>query len=82
MRLYAFLGQQLVKDGIPEHQYADWLITYSSQEFEELAQQLEHLADRYAVNTDEIQFTYRYALLCERDFFDAAWIAIANIVSK
>jgi len=29
MRLYAFLGQQLAKDGIPEHQYADWIRSYS-----------------------------------------------------
>jgi thiaminase/transcriptional activator TenA len=76
-RLYAFLGQQLAKDGIPEHQYADWIRTYSSQEFEQLAQQLESLGDRYVKTKEVVQSTYRYALLCEQDFFDAAWDAIA-----
>lgn len=73
MRLYAFLGQQLAKDGIPEHQYADWIRTYSSEEFEQLAEQLESLGDRYTTTTEAVQSTYRYALLCEQDFFDAAW---------
>jgi len=73
MRLYAFLGQELARDGIPEHAYADWLRTYSSPEFEELAQQLERLADRYATDTPLVRATYRYAMLCERDFFEAAW---------
>jgi thiaminase/transcriptional activator TenA len=77
MRLYAFLGQQLAKDGIPEHQYADWIRTYSSQEFEQLAQQLENVGDRYVKTKEVVQSTYRYALLCEQDFFDAAWDAIA-----
>jgi len=73
MRLYAFLGQELAKGGIPEHTYADWIRTYSSPDFEELAQQLERLADRYATDTPLVRATYRYAMLCERDFFEAAW---------
>jgi thiaminase/transcriptional activator TenA len=73
MRLYAFLGQQLAKDGIPEHPYADWIRTYSHQQFEELAQTLEHLSDQYTNITASVKSTYRYAMLCERDFFQAAW---------
>jgi len=73
MRLYAFLGQELARDGIPDHLYADWIRTYSSPEFEELARKLEHLADRYADDTPAVRATYRYAMLCERDFFQAAW---------
>jgi thiaminase/transcriptional activator TenA len=73
MRLYAFLGQQLAQDGIPEHQYADWIYTYSSQEFEQLAQQLESLGDNYSKNQKAVESTYRYALLWEQNFFDAAW---------
>ena len=73
MRLYAFLGQELAKGGILEHTYADWIRTYSSPEFEELAQQLERLADRYATATPLVRSTYRYAMVCERDFFEAAW---------
>lgn len=74
MRLYAFLGQELAKkDDIPDHAYANWIRTYSSDEVEDLAQQLEHLADRYAADTSLVRSTYRYAMLCERDFFQAAW---------
>lgn len=73
MRLYAFLGQNLAKNGIPNHQYADWIGIYSSQEIEELTQQLERLTDRYAELTAPVKSNYRYAMLCERDFFQAAW---------
>ncbi len=73
MRLYAFLGQQLAQNGIPNHQYAEWIRTYSQQEFEQLAQQLEGLTDRYTNMTASVQSTYRYAMLCERDFFQTAW---------
>lgn len=73
MRLYAFLGKKLAESGIPEHQYADWIITYSQPDFEELAQQLEVLTDRYTTMNTSVKSTYRYAMLCERDFFQAAW---------
>lgn len=80
MRLYAFLGQRLAQQGIPAHQYADWIRTYSTEEFEQLAQKLESLANRYATATDSMQLTYRYALLCEQDFFSAAWqVNVASI---
>lgn len=73
MRLYAFLGQQLAKDGIPQHQYAEWIRTYSHADFEQLAQKLEHLTNEYTQLTDLVKSHYRYAMLCERDFFEAAW---------
>ena len=73
MRLYAFLGQQLADGGTPAHQYTDWIRTYSHPEFEELAQKLERLTDQYTQLTASVKSTYRYAMLCERDFFEAAW---------
>jgi thiaminase (transcriptional activator TenA) len=73
MRLYAFLGQKLAENGISEHPYADWIRTYSQPQFEQLAQQLEDLTDRYTTLTASVKSTYRYAMLCERDFFQAAW---------
>jgi thiaminase/transcriptional activator TenA len=73
MRLYAFLGQQLAHDGIPNHQYTDWIRTYSDRAFEELVQKLENLTDQYTKMTPSVKSTYRYAMLCERDFFQAAW---------
>lgn len=73
MRLYAFIGQQLAATGIPNHRYHDWIQTYSSEEFKPLARQLEALVDQYAADTPLIQTTYRHAMVCERDFFQAAW---------
>ena len=74
MCLYVFLGQQLAQGGIPDHPYADWIRTYSNPEFGQMAQQLESLADRYTSATPLVHSTYRYAMLCERDFFQAAWV--------
>ena len=76
MRLYAYLGQQLAKQNPSEHQYIDWIRTYSSQDIEDLAQQLEHLVDRYASDTELVRATYRYAMECERDFFQAAFDSV------
>jgi thiaminase/transcriptional activator TenA len=73
MRLYAFLGQELARDGLPDHDYADWIRTYSDPAIMDLAGQLAQLADRYASDTPLVRSTYRYAMLCERDFFQAAW---------
>jgi thiaminase/transcriptional activator TenA len=73
MKLYAFLGQELASGEIPEHAYSDWIRTYSSPEFTQLAQQLEALVNQYASFTPAIHAAYRYAMLCERDFFQAAW---------
>ncbi|NJL84013.1 MAG: TenA family protein [Chloroflexaceae bacterium] len=75
LRLYAYLGQELAAQGIPDHDYRDWISTYSSERFEAQAQQLEALVDRYAyAPAQEItQSVYRYALLCEQAFFTAAW---------
>lgn len=73
MRLYAYLGQQLAKDGVPEHVYKDWILTYSSDEFEPLAAQLEAIVDKYAEDSELTQTTYRYAMVCEQNFFQAAW---------
>lgn len=74
MRLYAYLGQKLAEEGIPSHAYADWIAAYSSKEFEPLAQQLEDLVDRYSPDTALTRATYRYAMACERDFFQGAWL--------
>ncbi|HAA27691.1 MAG TPA: TenA family transcriptional regulator [Cyanobacteria bacterium UBA8553] len=78
MRLYCFLGQQLAQSGIPEHQYANWIRTYSDREFELLTQKLESLTDQYTKMTASVKSTYRYAMLCERDFFQSAWESPTN----
>ncbi len=73
MRLYAFLGQQLAQNDIPNHAYTDWIRTYSGPEFEPLAQQLAELAQQYATPNPLTESTYRYAMQCEEAFFQAAW---------
>lgn len=71
LRLYAFLGQQFAVGGIPDHAYSDWIRTYSSPDIEQLAQQLEGLVNRYAPSS-LAESTYRYAMVCEYEFFAAA----------
>jgi thiaminase (transcriptional activator TenA) len=79
MRLYAFLGTSLgtslAANGIPEHRYTNWIQTYGGAEFQPLTQQLDGLVDNYAVNSSKLHSTYRYAMLCEYDFFEAAWMS-------
>jgi thiaminase (transcriptional activator TenA) len=73
MKLYAFLGQTLAQPEIPQHTYADWIRTYSSDDFQPLADQLATLANQHATLTSIVRSTYRYAMQCELDFFAAAW---------
>lgn len=73
MRLYAFIGQTLAQPSIPDHAYGDWIRTYSSHDFEPLAAQLETLVDHYSPDNELAATTFRYAMQCEYDFFDAAW---------
>jgi thiaminase/transcriptional activator TenA len=73
MKLYSFLGHGLAQGGTPEHRYTDWIRTYSSDQFDPLVQQLEELAQQYAADTPLVKSTYRYAMQCELDFFQAAW---------
>jgi thiaminase (transcriptional activator TenA) len=67
------LGQELARDGIPHHDYSDWIQTYSSGDFNELAEELESLVDRCSTINDMLHSTYRYAMLCEHDFFASAY---------
>ena len=73
MRLYGYLGQSLATEGIPDNTYSDWIRTYSSDEFEPLITQLEALVNQYSPDNKLTADTFRYAMLCERDFFEAAW---------
>ncbi len=73
MRLYAFLGQSLAKTTTSSHTYTDWIETYSSDDFKELATQLGQLAEQYAQMNASSHLVYHYAMQCELDFFEAAW---------
>ena len=74
MRLYAWIGQELAAAKPAQHAYTEWINTYSSREIEALAWDLEALVDKYADSADPlVAATYRYAMECERDFFQAAF---------
>ena len=73
MKLYAFLGQSLAANGVPNHDYADWISTYSSAEFEPLTKQLAQVVEQYLGRDEEGRSVCRYAMQCELDFFQAAW---------
>ena len=74
MRLYAFLGQSLAADADTkhrDHQYREWIQTYSSPDFEALATRLESLLDHYASDTEAVHIAYRRAMTLEVAFFEA-----------
>jgi thiaminase/transcriptional activator TenA len=70
MRLYAHLGRALAADAAGP--YREWVDSYSSPQFEELAGTLERLLDRYAVDTPPVRAAYRRAMRLEVAFFTAA----------
>jgi len=74
MRLYHFLGKEIATQyGVGNHQYSEWIETYNNPDFSEMVETLEGLVDRYNTDQTKANQHYRYALLCERDFFAAAW---------
>jgi thiaminase/transcriptional activator TenA len=74
MRLYAWLGTELAPQLYDDHPYGDWIKTYADPEFEALARRLEVLLDDIALDTPAVRAAYRYAMICERDFFAAPMI--------
>ena len=71
MRLYAYLGQTLAREGAARasNPYREWVETYAAPEFESLAATLEGLLDRYAHDTPTVRGCYRRAMQLELDFF-------------
>jgi thiaminase/transcriptional activator TenA len=72
MRLYAYLGGELVRTCGPQHPYCRWIEVYGGEEFQRLAERLETLLDRLGADRGAVRDVYRYALQCELDFFTAA----------
>jgi len=71
MRLYAHLGQVAASACRPGHPYGAWIETYADPQFAALAARVEALLDAVADDEPAVHDAYRYALLCEHDFFSA-----------
>lgn len=75
MRLYAWLGQSLEHRADPASAYHEWVQTYASAAFDELAVTMEQLLDDLAATADHpdaLAARYRTAMDLERAFFDSA----------
>jgi thiaminase/transcriptional activator TenA len=71
MRLYAFLGNELVQRPDRSERYADWINTYASDDFQQLAHQMERLLASVASETPAVSRAYRDAMQFELAFFNA-----------
>ncbi|MCP5420592.1 MAG: TenA family protein [Gammaproteobacteria bacterium] len=71
MRLYAWLGQRLLPSLRDDHPYRDWIVTYASADFAALAQEVETLLNAVGHDKPVVRDAYRYAMVCERQFFAA-----------
>ena len=70
MRLYAWLGTALARDGIPDHRYADWIRTYASAEFGALADRIDAALDAHAPDSPSVRAAFAKAMRLELAFFD------------
>ena len=71
MVLYAFIGKEIAKGYNKESKFSKWVETYSSEDMQNLAKQMEELLDMVAKDTEEVRDAYSYAMECELGFFDA-----------
>ncbi len=77
MRLYAFLGKELLRriggaGKVKVHPYGRWITAYSGPDMQDLADHIDSLLDRFSKDTPAVREVYRYAMQCEVDFFSAA----------
>jgi len=71
MVLYAFIGKKLAEEHNKESKYVDWIKTYSGEDIQNLAKQMEELLNMVAKDTKEVRDAYAYAMECELEFFNA-----------
>lgn len=72
MRLYAWLGTELLQVVAATSPYAEWVHTYADPGFQQLAATLEELLDRLGGDADTVASHYRRAMELELGFFAAA----------
>ena len=72
MRLYAWIGKSLYKENF-DSKYKEWIITYSDEAFENLANAIEKLIDtnKEPYDINQAKYLYRRAMELELDFFNA-----------
>ena len=85
MRLYAFLGKELLlriggEEKVKVHAYGRWITAYSGPDMQDLADHIDSLLDRFTSDTPAVREAYRYAMQCEVDFFSAVWEAPARVL--
>ena len=72
MRLYSWIGKSLYEEDF-DNKYKEWIITYSDESSENLANSLENLIEtnieRYNIN--QAKYLYKTAMELELDFFNA-----------
>ena len=62
MRLYSWIGKSLYKDDF-DIKYQEWIITYSDESFEKLANSLENLIETNKETYDIIPVSYTHLTL-------------------
>ncbi|MFK7742082.1 MAG: bifunctional hydroxymethylpyrimidine kinase/phosphomethylpyrimidine kinase [Planctomycetota bacterium] len=73
LRLYAWLGQQLLPRLDADSPWADWVRTYADPGFDALWRQLAPRLESESVGGEELARTHRRAMELELRFFDSAW---------
>jgi thiaminase/transcriptional activator TenA len=71
MRLYAWLGRELLPGLDPASPYADWVRTYAAPDFHALADRVDALMDAAGGDPNEMARRYRRAMTLELGFFRA-----------
>ena len=72
MRLYSWIGKSL-SNKVLNNPYKEWIITYSDESFDKLANSLESIIENYKETYDinQAKYLYRRAMELELDFFNA-----------
>ncbi len=72
MRLYSWIGKSLYKEDF-DNKYKKWIITYSDESFENLANSLENLIEtsKESYDINQAKYLYKRAIELELDFFNA-----------
>ena len=72
MRLYSWIGKSL-SNSVLNNPYKEWIITYSDENFDNLAKSLENLIDfsKEIYDTNQANYLYKRAMELELEFFNA-----------